>query len=158
VSQALDIFLARAVREEGRVRFAYNDATGKRVTCQPGGNLSIGEGINLEVGLDAAEMDFLVQHRASLVEQQLQAFPWYTAMASPAKQSVIIDIGFNAGIGGLLRFPHMIAAIVERDYEAAAQQLHVEDARLDASRYAPLRAILGDPDPPAAEYPVSGSA
>lgn len=143
MSAALDLFLARAPREEGRRVRAYNDATGKLVTCQPGGNLSIGEGINLENGLDDVEIDFLTTHRAALVEQALTSYAWWAALY-PAAQSVLIDLGYNAGVGGLLHFPRMLAALSADppDYATAANECHVADPRLDASRYAPLRAIL----------------
>jgi GH24 family phage-related lysozyme (muramidase) len=143
---ALELFLARAPVEEGVRKFAYNDATGKTVTCQPGGNLSIGEGINLETGLDPDEIAFLTRHRAGLVEATLQTYSWYVA-AGPTRQSVALDIGFNAGIGGLLHFPHMIAAYAAQDWTGAANECAVADPKLDAQRYAPLRALIlkGDP-------------
>jgi hypothetical protein len=145
MSAALDRFLARAPQEEGVKKFAYNDATGKQVTCQPIGNLSIGEGINLETGLDSAEIQFLLAHRAGLVEQQLLSFPWY-AHLPPGVQSVLIDIGFNEGVHGLLGFPHMLAALAKDppDYATASAECSIvkTNPRVDAQRYAPLRAIL----------------
>lgn len=142
MSATLDAFLARAPVEEGIRKFAYNDATGKTVTCKPGGNLSIGEGINLETGLDAAEIQFLIAHRAGLVEQELLKYAWYVGIDTPVRQSVILDVGFNLGIGGLLHYPHMIAALAVKDWTAAANELHVSEAAVDAQRYAPLRKLL----------------
>jgi hypothetical protein len=141
VSAALDIFWARAPGEEGRKPFAYNDATGKTVTCQPGGNLSIGVGINLETGLDATEIQWLFYHRAGLIETALSAFPWYTA-ADPVRQSVALDVAYNVGLHGLLGFPSMIHYYSVQDWPNAAAQCAVKDPRLDASRYAPLRQLL----------------
>lgn len=141
MSAELDLFLARAPTEEGVRKFAYNDATGKTVTCKPEGNLSIGVGINLETGLDPAEIAWLTAHRAGLVEQQLQQYGWYVARG-PVWRSVLIDIGFNAGVGGLLHFPSMIHNLQEGNLPAAVQQCSVADPRLDAQRYAPLRALL----------------
>ena len=40
----------------------YDDATGKRVRA-PVGRLTIGVGINLDVGLDEYEVDMLERHR-----------------------------------------------------------------------------------------------
>jgi len=142
---ALTLFLARAPAEEGVRKWAYNDATGKTVTCKPDGNLSIGIGINLEAGLDTDEIQFLIAHRAGLIEEQLQTFPWYAALP-PGVQSVLIDIGFNEGVHGLLGFPHMIAALakVPPDYETAADECSIAktNPKVDAQRYAPLREIL----------------
>lgn len=137
------MFWSRVPREEGKRPRAYNDATGKTVTCQPGGNLSIGYGINLEVGLDDAEQEWLFRHRAQIVESQLQQHAWYNTVAASV-QSVLVDIGYNAGVGGLLHFPHMLSALAKTppDYAAAAQECRVADERLDAQRYAPLRQII----------------
>ena len=141
MSAALDLFWARAPGEEGRKPFAYNDATGKRVTCKPEGNLSIGVGINLETGLDAEEMEWLFRHRAGIIEQALLKFAWYTG-TDPVRQSVVLDIGYNEGLQGLLHFPHLIAAISIKDWPTASSECRVADPKLDAQRYAPLRALL----------------
>lgn len=123
-------------------KFAYNDATGKTVTCKPGGNLSIGEGINLETGLDSTEIQFLIGHRAGLVEQELLKYPWYVGIDNDVRKSVILDVGFNLGIAGLLHFPHMISALAAGDWAGAAGQLHITEAAVDAQRYGPLRKLL----------------
>lgn len=141
MSQALDLFAQRAPVEEGDRARAYNDATGKTVTCQPGGNLSIGIGINLEIGLDSEEIDFLFRHRAGKVETVLQSFAWYQPL-SPVRQSVCLDIAYNEGVAGLLHFPHMIAALSAGDWAEAARQCTVADTKLDLSRYSPLRALI----------------
>ena len=141
MSAAVDICYARLDTEEGRERYAYNDATSKRVTCQPGGNLSIAVGVNLEVGLDDEEIDWLSKHRLTKRENELLGYAWYRA-CDPVRQSVLLDIAFNQGTGGLLHYPLMIAAVSRMDWEGAAAQCHVADPKLDASRYAPLRRLL----------------
>lgn len=129
------------MREEGRRAHAYNDATRETVTCQPHGNLTIGYGINLENGLDDAETAWLLQHRLGLIDTALRPYAWY-ADIDEVRGSVLLDIGYNAGVAGLLKFPHMLAAAADGDYVAMADQCHVADAALDASRYDPLRQII----------------
>jgi GH24 family phage-related lysozyme (muramidase) len=142
VSAALDLFWARAGTEEGRRPKAYNDATGETVTCRPSGNLTIGIGCQLEDGLDDAEIQWLFYHRAGLVEEALQGLPWY-ANADPVRQSVALDVGYNQGLSELLNgYPKMIAAYLAQDWVEAAAQCAVADGRLDAERYAPLRALI----------------
>jgi hypothetical protein len=51
---AIDITAARLLKEEAFRQYPYNDATGQRVTCLPGGNLSWLIGLNLET---AGSMD-----------------------------------------------------------------------------------------------------
>jgi lysozyme len=141
VSAALDIFTARAPIEEGVRYFAYDDSTGKTVTCKPG-NLSIGIGINLEQGLDATEVAWLFLWRTHLVEKALLAFPWYVA-SDPVRQSVALDLGFNLGIDGLMRFTQMIAAWGEQNWSlASAQLLASKAARENQTRYEHLASIL----------------
>jgi hypothetical protein len=138
----VDIAYARFASEEGRRAFAYNDATSKRVTCQPGGNLSIGMGINLEVGLDDEEIDWLSKHRLQKVADQLAPYPWYQGCDS-VRQSVLLDMAFNQkGVMSLLHYPHMLAAILRKDWESASAECHVEDPKLDVSRYEPLRQLM----------------
>lgn len=128
-------------REEGDKKFPYNDATGKRVTCRPNGNLSIGVGINLEFGLDDTEREFLTMHRLEEHNKWLLQFAWYTAL-DMIRRSVFLDISFNAGDGGLLHFPHLIAAAAKKDWVECQKQCHVENPRLDEQRYQPLGKIL----------------
>lgn len=137
---AIDLTYARLKLEEGQIPFAYNDATGKRVTCQPGGNLSIACGVNLETGLDNDEMDWLSRHRLEKVANQLTAYVWYRGLDAP-RQSALLDIAFNQGVNGLLHYPHMLAALQSQDWKTAAMECHVADARLD-KRYADLAKIL----------------
>lgn len=137
---AIDLCYSRLTVEEGRRPYAYNDATGKRVSCQPQGNLSIGVGINLETGLDNDEIDWLSKHRLEKIENQLSGYQWYRGL-DPARQSVLLDIAFNQGTGGLLHYPHMLAAIQGQDWKTAAMECHVADPRLD-KRYSDLAKIL----------------
>jgi GH24 family phage-related lysozyme (muramidase) len=137
---AIDVTYARLMSEEGRKVFAYNDATGQRVTCQPAGNLTIAVGVNLEVGLDDDEIDWLSKHRLSKLENRLNAYDWYRNL-DMARQSVLLDIAFNAGVSGLLHYPRMLSAIQQQEWKVAAVECHSADARLDG-RYAGLAKIL----------------
>lgn len=130
----------RLTGEEGRKAFAYDDSTGKRVTCQPAGNLSIAVGVNLETGLDAEEIDWLSKHRLQKTETALQVYSWYRALDT-ARQSVLLDIAFNTGPTGLLHFPRMLTAIEQQQWDVAAMECHTGDPRLD-TRYAGLAKIL----------------
>jgi len=55
---------------------------------------------------------------------------------------VFLDIAFNGGLHDLLGYPHMLAAAAKGDWTEAAAQCTEKDPKLDASRYAPLRALL----------------
>lgn len=133
-------------QEEDTRRFAYDDSTGRRVSCLPNGRLTIAVGVNLETGLDSWEIEALSMHRLELVHQQLSAFAWYQA-ASAARQSVFLDVAFNAGVEGLLHFPKMLHFAAIGQWQSAADQLLDSDAaRQRPERYQRLAAILrGDP-------------
>jgi len=137
---AVDLTYARLNLEEGRKPYAYDDSTGKRVSCQPQGNLTIAVGVNLEVGLDNEEIDWLSRRRIGKLENALASYQWYRGL-DPARQSVLLDIAFNQGVGGLLHYPHMLAAIQQQDWKQAAIECHAADQRLD-KRYADLAKIL----------------
>lgn len=138
----IDICLRRLQkREEGDRQFAYNDATGQKVTCRPKGNLSIGIGINLEDGLDEDERVWLAQHRLLKLSAQLCQFKWYMDL-DPVRRSVCLDIAFNAGERGLLGFPHMISALAVKDWQLAQENCCVENQKLNEQRYKPLGQIL----------------
>ena len=123
-------------------RQAYNDATGKTVTCQPGGNLSIGIGVNLETGLDDEEIRFLTSHRLGLLEAQIVKYSWYGSL-DDVRKSVILDIAFNQGLGGLLHYPHMISALAASNWVLAASECTVQDPRLQG-RYTALASLLAN--------------
>lgn len=137
---AVDLVLARLPAAEDRRIYAYNDATGKRVTCLPEGNLTIAEGINLETGLDDAEIDFLDRHRVELAEKPLLALDWYTG-AGDVRQSVALEIAYNAGLHGLLGFPSMIHFYAVKDWPNASAQCHAKNPKL-AGRYTALAQLL----------------
>lgn len=142
---AVDLAYARLNSEEGRRSFAYNDATGKRVTCQPGGNLSIAVGVNLETGLDDDEIDWLSKHRLQLCADGLAVYTWYQGM-DEVRQSVFLDIAFNAGLKGLLHYPHMIAFAAAKDWIDAAKECVTSTPGLQ-KRYTNLARILDSGQP-----------
>ena len=141
MSPAASLSLARLMHEEGKRAFAYDDATGLQVHA-PKGVLTIGYGINLEKGLDEDEQRWLLEHRLGLVELRLLEFPWYSRIDA-ARQSVLLDVGYNVGVAGLMRFVRMLEAFMAQDWpSAAAQLLDSKAARSAPTRYRTLANIL----------------
>lgn len=142
MNSRIELFASRSSIEEGDRRRPYNDATGKTVTCRPEGNLSIGRGINLEVGLDDEEEDWLFYHRAGKTDLLLSKQPWYPLL-DEVVGSVILDIAYNNGVEGFLNgFPRMIAALKRGDIAGVAEECCVKNEGLDKQRYEPLRRLL----------------
>jgi GH24 family phage-related lysozyme (muramidase) len=61
-----------------------------------------------------------IADREAAIRAQLPAFD---SWPEPVQEAVF-DIAFNVGVGGLLRFRRMLAAIAEHDWQAAAVQSH----------------------------------
>jgi lysozyme len=139
---AVQLCTARLTVEEGVRRKAYDDSTGKTVTCKPAGNLSIGVGINLEVGLDDDEIAWLTSHRLGIVEISLAQRSFYQGL-DDVRRSVLLEIGFNAGVPGLLGFRNMLQAVDARNWPRAHDELLDSDAaRQLPARYSRLAMFL----------------
>jgi lysozyme len=140
--QAIMLLAGRLPREEGEKLKPYDDATAKAVVA-PVGNLTWGRGYNLMTCGSPGLFDAMDAYLLGELDRQLSAFKWYTDLDNePTRQSVFLDIAYNAGVHGLLHFPSMIAQAVARNWTACAAECKVANANLDASRYAPLRQLL----------------
>lgn len=137
---ATELTVARLLGEEGFKLLPYDDATGHPVKA-PVGNLSWGIGFNLMQCGSKGLFEAMSRYLVGVIEAQLAALAWYPTLPDPV-QSVCQDIAFNGGVHSLLAYPHMIAALAKGDLAAAANECTEKDPKLDASRYAPLRAII----------------
>lgn len=141
IPNAIDYFVARATREEGIKQLPYDDATDKPVVA-PIGKLSWGIGFNLMTCGSLGLFKVMLQYLCFDLAQNLGLLSWYNQM-DPVRQSVFLDIAYNAGFHGLVAgFPRMIAAATVGDWKTCAAECKVVDPKLDASRYAPLRQII----------------
>ena len=113
------------MRHEGLRLQVYDDATGDMIL--PGSTVrgipTIGYGRNLLVGLSEEEARLLLENDINRVRRQLTlALPWIDSL-SEIRQRVLIDMGFNLGIAGLLKFKATLAAIQSSEYAQAADQM-----------------------------------
>lgn len=131
--QALDAML---VRHEGRRPFPYKDTTG---------HLTIGVGRNLDAnGLSGSEIALLLDNDVARTVTGLTANlgPLFTALSEP-RQRALVDMAFNLGVGGVLKFKQMLAALTRGDYTgAAAAMLDSEWARQVGSRAVELAQLV----------------
>lgn len=137
---ATELTVARLLAEEGVRLLPYDDATGLPVVA-PKGNLSWGEGFNLMRCGSRGLFEVMLRYLLAMIEAQLETLFWYSLLPDSI-QSVCQDLAYNGGTHGLLNYPRMIAALEKGDYATAANECTDEDPKLDASRYAPLRAII----------------
>ena len=137
---ATELTITRLLGEEGFRLLPYDDKTGAPVKA-PAGNLSWGIGFNLMQCGSKGLFEAMLRYLVGVIEAQLVTLTWYSTLPDTV-QSVCQDIAFNGGIHDLLNYPHMIAAFSHGDLTAAANECTDKDLRIDASRYAPLRAII----------------
>lgn len=116
--------LAVLRNDEGRREQPYDDATGLRVSA-PKGTLTIGVGINLDEGLDDAEMDWLEEHRLkrewlALVLALHREHAVFAYMLPQPAQLGLALMCFQLGSPKVMRFHQMLGAIARRDWRQAA--------------------------------------
>jgi lysozyme len=103
------------VEHEGLRTRVYEDTTG---------HLTIGVGRNLsDQGISKAEALILLRNDIADARRELdENLPWWRGL-SPIRQRVVLDLAFNLGIRGLLKFRRTLASIQAGNHTAAAGQL-----------------------------------
>jgi len=103
------------VRHEGMRLKPYRDSVGK---------LTIGVGRNLEdVGLSNLEARLLLDNDVERVEQELiRRLTWYQSL-SDVRQRVLMDMAFNLGVEGLLKFTRALSAMADKDFAKASEEM-----------------------------------
>ena len=102
---------------EGCERFAYTDSLGY-VT------VSIGRCIDRRKGkgISPEEQIYLLKNDIEDCKFDLERYSWYT-MQDDVRKGVLIEMTFNVGISGLLRFVTFIELMQKKDYVNAAKDL-----------------------------------
>lgn len=82
--------------------------------------MTIGWGRNIQDnGISQAEADLLFENDFQRCLNDLNRYKWYTDQPAHV-QDALMDMCFNLGIGRLLGFKRMIAALEDKDYTKAA--------------------------------------
>lgn len=114
----IDELQKQLIRDEGVVLHGYADSrgyltigVGRLIDKRLGGGLSRGEAMFL-LNND------IIRH----TEELLLVAPWVTSLA-PARQGVLINMAFNLGISGLMKFKKTLAAIQQGDFHTAEKEM-----------------------------------
>lgn len=95
----------------------------KPYTC-PAGHLTIGYGHNLEAnGITLEIAEELLKTDLAYARMEVGAKIPFISKLNEARQYVLCDMAFNMGIGRLLTFKKMLAALQEGYYERAAHEM-----------------------------------
>lgn len=111
-------FAQQLEREEGRVKYAYQDhlgfwtiGVGRLIDKRKGG------------GLRDKEIDFLLDNDiAEKTAEVVERLPWVAALDAP-RSAVLVGMAFQMGTAGLLGFQGTLAAVRDGHYSHAAARM-----------------------------------
>jgi lysozyme len=88
------------------------------------GKLTIGYGRNLEdVGITKDEAEYLLASDMYKAQNSVfKALPWVSKLTQP-RQAVLVNMAFNMGIAGLLKFKNTLRLIETGEYAEAAKAM-----------------------------------
>lgn len=113
-----ELLLNELLRDEGFVPHAYTDSLGFTT-------IGIGRLIDKRRGggITKDEALYLLANDVDKVVNQLNtSIPWWTSL-SPTRRRVLVNMGFNLGVPGLLKFKNTLTLIKEGKYELAANAM-----------------------------------
>lgn len=111
--------------DEGNRSLCYDDTTGKTISkLSSGGYVTVGVGRNLsQVGLSTEEIRYLLTNDIERVCNDLDTkLSWWRNHPEHI-QYVLINMCFNLGINGLLKFQNTLSLIKQGRYEEAASNM-----------------------------------
>ncbi len=85
---------------------------------------TIGYGHNLNfMPISTEAADTILQDDLSwFIDNLPKHIPWFNDLDEP-RQIVLLDMAYNLGIVGLMRFKNMLSCIVAKDWEGAASEM-----------------------------------
>ena len=90
----------------------------------PAGKITIGVGRNLQdVGISEDEALFLMRNDIKRIREDLSGRLTCWGALSEERKDVLINMAFNMGIVGLMRFKKMLAHIAAEHYAEAAEEM-----------------------------------
>jgi lysozyme len=89
------------------------------------GRLTIGYGRNLDdVGITKEEAEYLLQNEIrSCIADLQKKIPDIYNNVNHVRQAVLVNMCYNLGITGLLKFKKTLASIQQGDYKLASEQM-----------------------------------
>ena len=121
-------------RHEGFRGHMYEDSKGHK---------TIGYGFNLDAGINKDEALLLLRFRLELLNDELAyLLPFYESL-SRRRKDVLLDMAYNLGLRGLLKFKKMLAAMQDGNFSRAKYELLDSSAARELHRrYGELAEML----------------
>lgn len=128
----MQVMRAELNRDEGRVRWAYQDSEGYW-TCGVGFLIDHRKGALIP----DAVIDFWLGYEIDIVASGLNAaLAWWPDL-DDVRQRALVNMGYQMGVDGLLEFKTMLRLISEGEYDEAAD----DAARTPWAKETPERAL-----------------
>jgi lysozyme len=109
--------IERIKQHEGFRSHAYSDSEGY---------LTIGFGRMIDErlggGITQEEAEIMLRHDVMQAQDEAGRFSWYRKLDDKRK-GVIVEMIFNLGLSGVLKFKNMIQAINDDDYKKASNEM-----------------------------------
>ena len=86
------------------------------------GKLTVGYGFNLDAGMSEEEATLLLEYKVMNIITDMMRFKWFEKLDS-VRKVVIINMVYQMGLDGVLKFKKMIKAIQDKDYKEASVQM-----------------------------------
>ena len=111
----METLKANIKEAEGLRLYPYRDSTG---------HLTIGYGRCLENGISKAEAEIMLEADLYHASDQYLRIPCgKIKYLNQNRRRVIVEMIFNLGLGGVLKFKKMWAAIIAGDFDLAAEEM-----------------------------------
>ena len=123
------------------------------------GKLTIGYGRNLDdCGITQRDAEQMLREDVEDARTALlTALPWFRRL-DPVRRAVLVDMAFNLGPAGLLKFGRTLSAVEQGDYETAAvEMLDSKWAGQVGQRATRLAEMMRTGEWPAADVDRSGA-
>lgn len=106
-----DKAIAQVKKHEGFSKNMYRDM----------GHYSVGYGTNLSY-ITEPEAHMLLVHRLAIRYSKLQDLSWFRNL-NANRQQIMLNMSYQVGHGGLLKFKKMIKALKKRHFKTAANEM-----------------------------------
>lgn len=85
--------------------------------------LTIGIGRNLEdKGITYAEAKVMLENDINYLSLKLEDYDWYQKHTQ-VRKDVLLNMAFNLGVAGLMKFARMLGALRSKDYRRASREM-----------------------------------